>query len=124
MGRVQKTKEKVNLLDTVPVRSAQVVTEWEEACVVLAYPRFKQAWMRRILLPKGMSPFIRIRLEEHGTAVWNLIDGQRTVAEILELLAAHFEGEEGYASRVTAYLMQLQKDGFIRFLAPVAFGKS
>lgn len=109
--------DKVNLLETVPVRNAQVVTEWEDGCAVLAYPRFKRAWVRRLFLPKGMSPFIRVRLEEHGTAVWNLIDGRRTVAEMLDLLAGHFAGDETYASRVTAYLMQLQKDGFIRLLA-------
>lgn len=40
--------------------------------------------MSRYLLPKGMSKDIHVRLEEHGTAVWNLIDGQRTVREIIE----------------------------------------
>ena len=105
---------KYNLLDAVPVRSAHVVTEWEGECAVLAYPRFKRAWVRRFFLPKGMSPFIRVRLEEHGTAVWNLIDGQRTVREIVELLESHFQGETNYPSRVAAYVAQLQKDGFIR----------
>lgn len=108
---------KYNLLDAVPVRSTHVVTEWEDECVVLAYPRFKRAWVRRFFLPKGMSPFIRVRLEEHGTAVWNLIDGRRRVSEIVLLLSEHFGGEAGYASRVTTYLMQLQRDGFIRLLA-------
>ncbi len=114
-----KNAAKFSLLDTVPVRSGTVVTEWEDGMAVLAYPRFKRAWMRRFFLPKGMSPYIHVRLEEHGTAVWNLIDGRRNVAEIITLLAPHFSGDEHYASRVTAYLMQLQKDGFIRLLGPV-----
>lgn len=108
--------DKVNVLDTTPVRNARVLTEWDGDCAVLAYPRFKRAWMRRLLLPKGMSPYIRVRLEEHGTAVWKFIDGRHSVAEIVDLLATHFEGEEGYASRITTYLMQLQKDGFVRLL--------
>lgn len=83
----------------------------------MAYPRFKRAWMRRFFLPKGMSPDIHVRLEEHGTAVWSLIDGRRNVAEILALLAAHFEEDENYESRVATYLMQLQRDGFIRLLS-------
>ena len=66
------------------------------------------------LLPKGMSPDIHVRLEEHGTAVWNLIDGHRTVREIISLLARHFGEEENYIPRVTAYVMQLRKDGFIQ----------
>ena len=98
---------KVSLLDAVPVRCGHITTEWEGECAVLAYPRFKYEWMRRFLLPKGMSPDIHVRLEEHGTAVWNLIDGHRTVREIISLLARHFGEEENYIPRVTAYVMQL-----------------
>lgn len=105
---------KVSLLDAVPVRCGHITTEWAGECVVLAYPRFKYEWMRRFLLPKGMSPDIRVTLEEHGTAVWNMIDGKRTVDEIISQLAGHFEGVEDYASRVTTYVMQLRKDGFIQ----------
>ena len=57
---------KVSLLDAVPVRCGHITTEWEGECAVLAYPRFKYEWMRRFLLPKGMSPDIHVRLEEHG----------------------------------------------------------
>lgn len=109
-----KKKARFNLLDTIPVRSEHITTEWEDGCAVLAYPRFRLAWMRRFFLPKTMSPFIHVRLEEHGTAVWNLIDGQRTVSDIIAALADHFAGETDYASRVTTYLMQMQKDGFVR----------
>ena len=111
-----KDTAKFNLLETIPVRSEHIVTEWEEGSVVLAYPRFKRAWIRRFFLPKGRSPFIRVHLEEHGTAVWNLIDGQHRVADIIALLAGHFKEDGDYAPRVTAYLMQLQRDGFIRLL--------
>lgn len=105
---------KISLLDAIPVCSPHIITEWEGECIVLAYPRFKYEWMRRFLLPMGMSPDIHVRLEEHGTAVWNLIDGHRTVREIIALLAPHFGEEENYASRVTAYVMQLRKDGLIQ----------
>ena len=43
-----------------------------------------------------------------------LIDGKRTVREIIEELAEHFQNEAGYESRVSAYLSQMQKDGFIK----------
>ena len=76
--------------------------------------------MQRFLVPKGMSKERRIYLEEHGTAVWELIDGKRNVREIIEKLADHFQNEEGYESRVSAYLSQMQKDGFIKLVIPVA----
>ncbi len=112
----QKANERISLLDAVPVRCEHIRTEWEGECVVLAFPRFKRRWMQRFLLPKGMSPDIRVTLEEHGTAVWELIDGHHTVGEIITLLRRHFESEEHYAARVTAYVQQLGKDGFIRLL--------
>lgn len=108
------TKGKTNLLDAVPVQCGHITTEWEGECVVLAFPRFKYEWMRRFLLPKGMSPNIHVRLEKHGSAVWRSIDGQRTVQEIISLLAERFQEEENYPSRIATYLMQLQKDGFIQ----------
>ena len=45
-----------------------------------------------------------------------LIDGQRTVREIIEKLADHFQREAGYESRISTYLTQLQKDGFIKWI--------
>ena len=75
--------------------------------------------MQRWLLPKSVSSYIRVELEEHGTAVWQLIDGKRTVGEIITLLFPHFNGEENYASRVTTYLMRMQRDGIIRLITPI-----
>lgn len=110
------TKEKINLLEVVPCRNEHINVESEGETIVLSFPRFKRSWMNRYLLPKRMSKEIRVRLEEHGTAVWELIDGQRTVNEIIEKLADHFQYEAGYESRVSTYLLQLQKDGFIKLL--------
>ena len=90
----------------------------ETICALL--PRFKYPWMQRFLVPAGMSKELHVRLEEHGTAVWELIDGKRNVREIIEKLADHFQNEEGYESRVSAYLSQMQKDGFIKLVIPVA----
>ena len=72
--------------------------------------------MQRFLVPAGMSKELHVRLEEHGTAVWELIDGKRNVREIIEKLADHFQYEAGYESRVSTYLSQLQKDGFIKWI--------
>lgn len=111
-------KEKTNLLDVIPFRCAHITTEKEGNCVVIAFPRFKYKWMQRLLLPRGLSADIHIRLEEHGSAVWELIDGERTVGQIIEKLAAYFHGEADYESRVTTYLYRLQKDRLITFLLP------
>ena len=102
-------KEKTNLLEVIPCRSEHITAEREGETIVLSFPRFKYSWMQRFLVPKGMSKERRIYLEEHGTAVWELIDGKRTVREIIEKLADHFHHEAGYESRITIYLSQMQK---------------
>ena len=90
-------KEKINLLDVIPFRSENITAEkGSDGTVTIAFPRFKYEWMRRFLLPKGMSADIHVRLEDHGTAVWELIDGKRTVRRIIEELAEHFNYEENY----------------------------
>ena len=98
------TKEKINLLEVIPCRNEHIKAEQEGETIVLSFPRFKRSWMSRYLLPKGMS------------AVWELIDGKRNVREIIEKLADHFQYEAGYESRVSTYLSQLQKDGFIKWI--------
>lgn len=105
---------KTNLLEAVPVCSASVTSEWEGDSIVIAYPRFKNRWLQRYFFSKHLSREFHVRLEEHGTAVWQLIDGERTVQEIISSLTEHFGSEENYASRITSYILQLQKDGFIR----------
>lgn len=105
---------KVNLLDIIPCRADHVVTEKEGELTVIVFPRVKSAWIRKHVLPKQLSPYIRLSLEEHGTAVWNLIDGKRTVREMIELLADHFANEQDYESRVMVYITQLTKDGFVK----------
>lgn len=111
-------KEKINLLDVIPCRSEYITVEREGETIVLSFPRFKYTWMQRFLVPKGMSKELHVHLEEHGTVVWELIDGKQTVREIIEKLAVHFQNEAGYKSRVSTYLYQLQKDGFIKFHFP------
>ena len=51
--------------------------------------------MQRFLVPKGMSKELHVKLEEHGTAVWELIDGKRNVREIMKNSQTTFKNEEG-----------------------------
>ncbi|MDR2475891.1 MAG: PqqD family protein [Bacteroidales bacterium] len=103
-----------NFFDSTPVVSKHITTEMENGCAVIVFPRFRSKFMQRHFVPKNKSPYIRIRLEKHGTAVWNLIDGKRSVRNISEALAGHFNSEANYEYRVAAYLKQLQRQGFVQ----------
>jgi hypothetical protein len=109
------SKNKINLFDLVPVISNHITTEKEGELSVIAFPRFRSKFMQKYFVPGNKSAIIRVRLEEHGTAVWDLIDGRRTVREIADALAAHFNDEENYEYRVAAYVAQLQRQGFVKY---------
>jgi hypothetical protein len=106
---------KVNLFDLIPYISEHITTEKEGELSVIAFPRFRSKFMQTYFVPKHKSSMIRVRLEEHGTAVWDLIDGKRTVKEITEALAGHFNREENYEYRITTYLNHLQRQGFVKY---------
>jgi hypothetical protein len=103
-----------NLFDLIPTVGQRIATEKEGELSVVAFPRFRSRWMQRFI-PRNKSATIRVRLEEHGTAVWDLIDGRRSVREIADALADHFHHEPDYEYRITTYLQQLYRQGFILF---------
>jgi hypothetical protein len=105
---------KKNLFDLVPIISEHITTENEGKLSVITFPRFRSKFMQKYFVPKHKSATIRIRLDEHGTAVWNLIDGKRTVREIAETLIEHFHHEENYEYRIAVYFSQLYKQGFVK----------
>lgn len=109
-------KEKINLLDVVPARKDSILSRKEEGCYVLSLPRFKNKWVQKHLIPRRISPYVKVTLEEHGSAVWELIDGKRSVAGIIDALDEYFREEQDYEARVTTFLTQLNKDGLILFL--------
>ena len=84
-------KEKINLLDVIPFRSENITAEkGSDGTVTIAFPRFKYEWMRRFLLPKGMSADIHVRLEDHGTAVsiWATKPREGTFFSVLASIVA------------------------------------
>ncbi|WP_321330698.1 PqqD family protein [uncultured Bacteroides sp.] len=112
---MERVKEKINLLEVIPVHNEHITTKLKGDCITIAFPRFKAKWVNNLFRPLGLSSCIHLCLEEHGSSVWTLIDGKRTVGDIIGLLAAHFNFEENYESRVLLYLNKLHKDGFIKY---------
>jgi hypothetical protein len=109
-----------NLFDLIPVKSRRVHTEKKGDISVIVFPRFRSRLLQKILLPRRKSPDIHITLDAHGTAVWDLIDGERTAGEIARQLDTHFENESGYAYRIAAFITQLQQHGYIKLERPAA----
>jgi hypothetical protein len=110
------SRKTVNFLELVPFHAEHVNTEKEGELSVIAFPRFRSKFMQRYFVLKNKSPFIRIKLDQQGTAVWDMIDGKKSVEEIVKALSGYFNHEENYEYRISAYLAQLQKQGFLKFI--------
>lgn len=114
-----KKRLHTNYLDMVPVRNVQEFTEDSSGKITLLIPKFKSAWMTRWLIPPRRSKHFRIHLDETGSNVWRLIDGQRNAGEICEQV---FHNKSGTGQpgdqpelRLTKFLSHLYKNRFIVF---------
>jgi hypothetical protein len=108
---------KQNLFDLIPYISERITTEKDGDLSVITFPRFRSKFLL-FFVPKNKSQTIRISQDKNGTAVWNLIDGRRTVKSICDALADHFNHEENYEYRIAKYFSYLQKNGFVKYKKP------
>ena len=106
--------EKIRMLASlVPVR-APVKEERHGGRVTLVYPknftRFER-WLHRYI---GGPTEIRRPLDEMATTVWDLCDGDHTVAEIIEIMDMRYKEKiEPAGTRVTMFLENLLRTGLI-----------
>lgn len=103
-----------NTLNKVPVVNPTVGTFiHDDGLVTISYPRYKKAWQVRFLLPKGRKNEIKLDFDQNGSAVWKLIDGKRTVRQILYELQETGEGQEQFNDRVVLFLQSLVQNDFV-----------
>jgi len=114
----RQRQDPLNLLELIPERRQEHQTD-AEGKVTILIPRFRNAWLQKHLIPKSKSPHLRISLDDFGSLVWNLCDGQRAVGEIAAALAETFGEKVSPAPERTSYfILQLQKQGFIGLRRP------
>ena len=113
-----KFKRHSNYLDMIPIRNVAEFSD-DGGKITLFIPKFKSVWLRKWFIPEKRSKHFRIHLDETGSQVWRLIDGQKNAGEIGDLLTQSDTGESNPENqieiRVTKFLSQLYKNRFIVF---------
>ena len=110
--------------DEILVRPRCETERDSEGHIVLLKPRFGWGPLKRLLLPRLRSPYVRITLDEIGTFAWEQMDGRRTVGEIALLLAERFkDATTGIAlpnaqGRLWQFVVQLHRHGLVELSAP------
>jgi hypothetical protein len=110
-------KPPVNFLDMIPVRNVKEYSQEGEK-ITLFIPKFKSDWMRKWLIPSNRAKFFSIHLDEMGSRVWNLIDGETNTGDLCSKLRQLLQDEDTESQvelRVTEFLRQLFKNRFIVF---------
>lgn len=117
MGKKKIKVREVNLLDLVAERAAGHEVEEETGLVTILAPRFRNRLMKRLFEPRVKNPHLKIKLDEIGSAVWLLIDGERNVKEIAAIVRERFQEKiEPCFDRLNLFFQQLEGGKFICYL--------
>ncbi len=110
-------KKDKNLLTLVPNRIREFEMEGEKAVILL--PRFSSGWPARHIQPRLKKPTMKVKLDEIGTMVWELVDGRRTVLEITEKVGERFgERVTPPHERVGMFVTMMKTEGMIELKDP------
>lgn len=113
----QLTKSKALTLTPVKnIESSEMTLD--SGVVVIHYPVTMRPWMAKwVQRVKGTSPQTgsrKLQLDTLGTQVWKMIDGKRTVLDIVNAFAKTHQLESREAeTAVTQFLRDLGKRGLI-----------
>jgi hypothetical protein len=111
----RKILKQANFLDLHPIAHHGHELE-EEGTVRVLIPRFKGKILSKLMQSSKRSPFIKLSLDELGSATWLLMDGNNDVRTMCRILREQ-KGEkiEPAQERVTRFLSQLFQQNLIIF---------
>lgn len=110
-----------NYLDVIPVKQQSVNWSADDTGAVTLEVINKGFFCLLTQKLFGKPKISYIHLDETGSFVWPLIDGERSVAEIGELLKAQFgESAEPLYERLVKFFTVLENCGFVTRKKPNA----
>ena len=114
----RKILKSVNALDLVPLPLVRHELT-SEGFVKLIIPRFKNKILIQLFTGNRLSPEFKISLDETGSQVWMLIDGEKSAGEIAVELLKIFENKglklDSPEERVVAFISRIYQEDYISF---------
>ena len=123
--RLFKTKPKrptisrAEALDRIPVKNRQISeNRLDSGEVVISYPVTMRSLFaglaRRFGQAEVQTRIKKLQLDELGTSVWNLMDGERSVRQLIKMFAGTHQLEPREAEvSVTQFIRELGRRGLI-----------
>ena len=91
----------------------------DDGRIDILLPRFNRRFWREVYRNSKKGEYIHIHLDEIGSAIWLLIDGQKKVIKICdelnEMKAEKLQHTEETEKRVTQFLSMLYQERYISF---------
>ena len=107
-----------------PVKNREVLEEEVEGgAVVLTYPLVIRPWLAAVAERLGLrsrEPLTRrLQLDEMGSLTWSLLDGKRTVKDVVDFLCRRYKLNRREAEvATTGFLRELGKRGLVGLRSP------
>ena len=106
-------------LEHRPAKSLHITeSRLESGEVLLEYPLTVRPWLAALAKRLGRSGDIvqtkKLQLDAMGTAVWDLVDGERSVGRIVQIFAEnHRLGNREAEISVTSFIRELGQRGLL-----------
>ena len=114
----RKVLRSVSATDLIPYK-LYGEEEIGNGTVSILYPRFKNIYLSRIFDPGRRKPFIPIRLDAKGSAVWNKIDGRLTSGAIIGEITTEkpelFPTPDNATMQILKFISLLYQQKYISF---------
>lgn len=111
-----KNKITQNYLENIPVRQNGLRWDTDENGAVTLYVHNKGLMKKITQKLFGKPEYTQVHLDENGSFVWKLIDGEKSIADMGEPVKEHFgEKAEPLYPRLAKFFQILESYGFISF---------
>lgn len=114
--RKKKEQLSANYLENIPVRDESIRWETNDKGIVTLYIHNK-GFMKKLTQILFKKPeYSQVHLDENGSFVWPLIDGEKNIVELGEIVKAHFgEAAEPLYPRLAKFFQILASYNFVSF---------
>ncbi|MGQ9819733.1 MAG: PqqD family protein [Candidatus Kapaibacteriales bacterium] len=116
MRLFKKKNKNLNFFELTPFHLYKFKKR-DDGLIDVYVPKFSSSFARKYLLKYFKNPFFRANLDEYGSYLWENIDGQKKVANLIDLMKERFGSAiEPATERTLLFFSQLYNAGFIDFL--------
>lgn len=113
----KKNESQINYLDLIPKKSGAL--RWHDDLRGRTILEVENTGFFNSIAQKlfNRPRYSKIHLDEMGTFIWPLIDGEKTVSSIADLVKEHFgEKAEPLYPRIVKYFQIMESYNFVSFI--------